>query len=211
MKLNKKVLCAALACAMSLTSVGAFAASIPAAKDNAQKFEYVERFYNEGLYYEAREVLNQVVEDEANYDVAKAQAWEAKVNASIQAWEFECAVNEVDAKLQAGDIAGARAVYATIVAMDLDYDQSAVRDALAPVVANPVAYAAPSYAEKLVTLAYGPLDSATLYYSTVKVAGGYDVYVKSTWMNGNVKAYHVALDGTVTPDNVDWPGLAFAD
>ena len=171
MKLNKKILCATLAGAMSLTSVSAFAASIPAAKDNAQRFMYAEMFYDRGLYYEAREVLQDVVNSESNYDVVKAQAWLAKVNANIQDWEFKSLVSEIYDDVAKGDLACARADYAKLAAMDLTFEQSQKRDVVAALVAKPVTSAA--YAEKLETVTYGPLAAPDLYYSTVKVARGY--------------------------------------
>lgn len=204
MKLNKKILCAVLTGVMALSSVSAFAAVLPTTKDNAAAFDLMEKFYNDGLYYEAKEVLGRVVNAQQTYDLERKAMWDAKIDEKIEDWEITVLFNQVESRYYASDINGARAALVQIPAYNLEYWQYAKLMSWAEIL-NAIKY---EY-EAIVAVENfaGPLDDSSLYYSVVKVANGFDVYVKSYNSSANLAAYNVnATTGAVVVDNTDWEG-----
>lgn len=206
MKLNKKVLGLALAGTLALSSVSAFAANVPVAKDNQQAFTLMEKFFCQGLYYEAMEMVNQVTAPaEQTYDVDKKALWTAKIQEKIDDYE----ISEIFAQVEnlyfnQNNVLKAREVLSRLDNYDLEKWQfqkayewenilKSIKYAKQAIVA--VEYTTGTY-----------LDDPSLYYSVVKVANGFDVYVKSYKSDANVYAYNVASNGTVTVDVTNWPG-----
>lgn len=206
MKLTKKIACAVLAAAMSLTSVAALAVT-PDPKDNAQGFVLTERYYEDGLFYEAKEILNKIAPNAAQqtYDAQKWNVWNAKVDAAIEDWEISVIFDAVEKAYAANDILLARAALAQLGAWNVDYCDSIKAMAWEVKLAK---ITTPAQAIVCVEKATGTyLDEPTLYYSVEKFGDGWDVYVKFDDSKRNLYAWHVnATTGAVTVDNADWPG-----
>lgn len=208
MKLSKKLACAAIAAAMSLSSVAALAA-VPVPKDNVQAFIYAEKYFNEGLYYEAMEELGYVV-PEYPYESEKLSVWQDKVQERIIDWEItEVFMNVENEYWNNNDVLAARAALAPLLAggayeFEMNYwENEAVKtwvDRLSRLTTSAQAIVE---VEKVA----GELWDPTLYYSVVPANGGYDVYIKSCDTDHNVACYHVdAVTGAVTVDVIDWNG-----
>ena len=207
MKLNKKILCAALVAAMSLTSVGALAA-VPVPKDNVQAFIYAEKYFNEGLYYEAMDELG-YVNPVYPYEGDKLDAWKQKVHERIVDWEITEIFMAVEKAYYANDILKARTLLTPLQAggayeFKLNYwENEAVKEWAAKL----STISTDAQAIVVVENVIGKLWDPTLYYSVVKANGGYDVYIKSYDTCHNVACYHVdAKTGAMYEDVVDWNG-----
>lgn len=208
MKLSKKLACAAIAAAMSLTSVAALAA-VPVPKDNVQAFIYAEKYFNNGLYYEAMEELG-YVNPVYPYEAEKLSVWRDKVQERITDWEItEVFMNVENEYWNNNDVLAARAALAPLLAggayeFEMNYwENEAVKtwvDTLSRLTTSAQAIVE---VEKVA----GELWDPTLYYSVVPANGGYDVYIKSCDTGHNVACYHVdAVTGAVTVDVIDWNG-----
>lgn len=207
MKLSKKLACAAIAAAMSLSSVVALAA-VPVPKDNVQAFLYAEKYFNQGLYYEAMEELNYVA-PVYPYEDEKLSVWKDKVQERITDWEITEVFMNVEKLYYANDIVGARAALAPVLAggayeFDLTYWENEAAKAWVDKLSKLTTY---DQAIVEVEKVAGDLWDPTLYYSVVEANGGYDVYIKSYDTYNNVACYHVdAVTGAVTVDVIDWNG-----
>ena len=210
MKLNKKLACAAIAAAMSLSSVAALAA-VPVPKDNVQAFIYAEKYFNEGLYYEAQEELSYVA-PVYPYEAEKLTVWTDKVQEKITDWEITELFMAIEAAYNANDVLAARAALATLnanYAFKMDYWENEAAKAWANTLA---VLTKDAQAIVEVEKVAGKLWDPTLYYSVVKVANGFDVYVKSYDTNHNVACWNVdRVTGAVTVDVTDWNGNPAAE
>lgn len=215
MKLNKKIFCAALAAAMSLSSVAALAA-VPVPKDHVQAFIYAEKYFDEGLYYEAKEELNHIANNTCYYDntyyeyeANKLSVWQKKVDERIIDWEITEIFNAVEAAYDANDVLKARAELAALQTggkyeFYLNYWENEAVKAWADVLSK---IATEDQAIVIVEKAIGKLWDPTLYYSVVAANGGWDVYIKSCDTYHNVACYHVdGKTGAWYEDVIDWNG-----
>ncbi len=208
MKLSKKLACAAIAAAMSLSSVAALAA-VPVPKDNVQAFIYAEKYFNEGLYYEAMEELNYVA-PVYPYESEKLSVWQDKVQERITDWEItEVFMTVENEYYNNNDVLAARAALAPLLAggayeFSMTYWENEAAKTWVDTLSR-LTTSAQAIVE--VEKVAGELWDPTLYYSVVPANGGYDVYIKSYDTCNNVACYHVdAVTGAVTVDVIDWNG-----
>ncbi len=209
MKLNK-ITCLAAAAIMSISAVSASAATLPYTANNNEAFTLCESLYYDGLYYEAREALGKVDPNGAYYDANKVEAWKGKINYAIARWEIKSLLKNVQKLHDAGLYYEAQAVINTLNARgDLTQDdfysilwwEDVVADKIAALEnKKKVVVCTEASAINRVKASGYALASNYEWFSPVKVANGYHVYVKTQLPGGgskDVAAFRVYTDGTV--------------
>ena len=210
MKLNKKIVCLSAAVVMAASAVSASAASLPIPKDNNEAFTLAESFYYDGLYYEAKEELGYVSNNAPGYDAAKAQAWAEKIDGSISRMEINALLKQVQQKHDAGlyyeaadvlDVLNARTDTTQNDYYSIRWWEGVVADKIAKLEnTEPVVVRSGEAAINRVKATGFALTSNYEWFSPVKVADGYHVYVTTQLPGGgheDVAAFRVSTAGDV--------------
>ena len=205
MKLNKKIVCLSAAAIMAVSAVSASAATLPIPKDNNEAFKLAESFYYDGLYYEAKAELGWVNNNWIGYDAAKAAAWASKIDYAISRMEIQTLLKQVQQYNDAGRYADALATLAVLNSRtDLtqeDYYVISWWEGVINAKLNKVVEITTEQAAINAVKATGfKLTSEYEWFSPVKVATGYHVYVKTQLPGGgnkDVAAFRVSTAGDV--------------
>lgn len=207
MKFNKKIMTLSVAAVMAVSAVSASAASLPIPKDNNDAFRLAESFYYDGLYYEARAELDWVYNNNPGYDLAKAEAWAAKIDGAISRMEINALLKKVQQLNDAGLFYQAADVLAELNnrtdTTQSDYYsirwwEGVIAEKIAKI--NTVVIRTEKAAINRVKATGFDLTSEYEWFSPVKVPGGYHVYVKTQLPGGgskDVAAFRVSTDGDV--------------
>ncbi len=210
MKINKKMVCLSAAAILAVSAVTASAATLPIPTDNNDAFRLAESFYYDGLYYEAKAELSQVVNNAPGYDEAKAAAWNAKVDSAISAMEKAALLEKVRSYNDKGLYYEAKAVIdqlnsRTDITQNDYYSIRWWEDVIVKKIAalgnTDVAVVCSEQAAINRVKATGfALSSEYEWFSPVKVDTGYHVYVKTQLPGGgskDVAAFRVSSKGEV--------------
>ena len=202
----KKLICAAMVAAMSLTSLTAFA-TVPTPKDNTQAFIYAEKYFNEGLYYEAKEELS-FVSPIYSLEQEKLDVWNHKVQEKITEWEISELFDKIAKQYADGDVPAAANSLLALSTYDayFNWDEAAKYDEWINTIAKGIVNERQAIVQLERYYLYDILWDPDMYYSVEKVEGGYDIYVKSHKTGHNIAAYFVGKNGVVAPTDIDYNG-----